>query len=242
MAAPSTAVLHESALIQRHRTLGELVTELRGRLGFVAQGPSANFNKANMVSFLQEAHAFVTAELGPVYSRKKTVIKLEPGSYLYDWNNDEEDEPIDPGTVISVWLNNTPEDRELMMQGISEAHRAQTERSRPFRYDTLNGQIEVFPVPDLPYDMLVEYIGGPPRFTMDDDRPGVDDRLILLYALSIGKAHFRQPDAQASLSAFNRMLSLAKGKQHQNHRYSVKRSSSGERTVEGRDGNYTFRG
>ncbi|WP_269315479.1 hypothetical protein [Oxalobacter aliiformigenes] len=29
--------------------------------------------------------------------RKKTVITLEKGSYLYDWHNDIEDENIDPG-------------------------------------------------------------------------------------------------------------------------------------------------
>ena len=93
-----------NGLTQRYRTLGELLTELKARLGFVAQGPAANNNTPLMMSFLQEAHEYVYDQLDPSPMRKKTVIALEQGSYLYDWHNDEEDENIDPGLVHSVWL------------------------------------------------------------------------------------------------------------------------------------------
>lgn len=43
---------------------------------------------------------------------------------------------------------------------------------QPVRYDTLNGQIELWPVPDRAgYGLLVEYIAGKPRFSQDTDRP-----------------------------------------------------------------------
>lgn len=136
-----------NSLIQRYKTYGELQAELKARLGFVAQGPSSNNNKAQMDSFLQEAHDYVYAQLEPIPMRKKTVISLEQGSYLYDWHNDIEDEDIDPGLVRSVWLVDG-ENRYRLVQGITERHREDTSRGQPVRYDTLNGQIELWPMPD----------------------------------------------------------------------------------------------
>lgn len=77
-----------NGLIQRYRTLGELLAELKARLGFVAQGPASNNNNPVMISFLQEAHDYVYDQLNPIPMRKKTVITLEQGSFLYDWHND----------------------------------------------------------------------------------------------------------------------------------------------------------
>lgn len=54
-----------NGLIQRHRTLGELLAELKARLGFVAQGPASNNNNPVMISFLQEAHDYVYDQLNP---------------------------------------------------------------------------------------------------------------------------------------------------------------------------------
>lgn len=221
--------------------MGELVTELRARLGFVAQGPSSNYNKQVMVSFLQEGNDYIAEELGPLTSRKKTIITLEPGSFLYDWHNDIEDEDINPGTVISIWLNRTETDRQQMRQGITEWDRSQTDRGQPCKYDTLNGQIEVLPVPDQPYNMLVEYIGSKPRFTQDSDRTAVPDRLVLLYALAVAKAHYSRPDAQAALSSFNRMMTIEKSRQHENRRYIIPTQPVNKTgAVVGSDGSYVF--
>ena len=106
-----------NSLIQRYRTYGELMTELKARLGFVAQGPSSNNNRAVMDSFLREAHEYVYDQLDPSPMRKKTVIALEQGSYLYDWHNDAEDENIDPGLVHTGW-------RRGLRSGIGKIRRA----------------------------------------------------------------------------------------------------------------------
>lgn len=229
-----------NGLSQRYKTLGELMTELKARLGFVAQGPASNNNNAVVLSFLQEGHDYVYSELDPAPARKKTVITLEPGSVLYDWHNDIEDEDIDPGTVISVWVADG-EDWYPMTQGISPLLRSETHRSMPARYDTLNGQCEVWPTPDKSYQMGVEYIAPRPRFTHSSDRPGVPDRLILLYAIAQAKAHYRHSDAQAAGAIFTNMLRIEKGKQHENRRYIVNERSQAERTVTGSDGVYRFR-
>ena len=229
-----------NSLIQRNKTLGELLTELKARLGFVAQGPASNNNNPVMLSFLREAHDYVYAKLDPTPMRKKTTIALEQGSYLYDWHNDEEDEDIDPGLVMSVWLADG-DNRYKMVQGITERHREDSSRSQPVRYDTLNGQIELWPVPDRSgYGLIIEYTAGKPRFTEMSDRTGVSDRLVLLYAIYMAQVHYRHPGYQAALSSFNSLMTLEKAKQHENRRYFCggKPERGGE--VVGSDGDYRF--
>ncbi len=228
-----------NGLSQRYRTLGELLAELKARLGFVAQGPASSNNNPVMISFLQEAHEYVYDQLNPTPMRKKTVISLEQGSTLYDWHNDEEDENIDPGLVKSLWIIDGKE-RFPLSQGISETCREDETRSMPVRYDTLNGQIELWPVPDKAYGLLVEYIASRPRFVQSSDRPGVSDRLVLLYALVSAKSHFRHPDAQSVAALFASQLRRERVKQHENRRYFLNGRYRAEKTVTGSGGDYRF--
>lgn len=230
-----------NGLTARNRTLGELLTELKSRLGFVAQGPSSGNNNPVLTSFLQEGHDYLYRKLKPTPARKKTTITLEPGSYLYDWHNDLEDEDIDPRAVNAVWLIESGDQRSRLVQGVSESDRSLTSRSAPTRYDTLNGQIELWPVPDQSYALIVEYTAPQPRFSNAADRPGVPDRLILLYAISQAKAHYRHPDAQAAGSIFADMLRQEMVDQHENRRYIVGDGAAGEETVQrGADGIHRF--
>jgi hypothetical protein len=194
-----------------------------------------------MTSFLQEAHDYVYAELHPSPMAKRTEIALEPGSTLYDWHNDIEDEDIDPGTVKALWLIRSSSERVLMEQGIDEGHRSFTTRQYPTRYDTLNGQCEVWPTPDQAYQMTIEYLALQPRFTQDADRPGVPDRLVLLYAIATAKSHYRHPDAQVAGTTFANMLRIEKVKQHENRRYIVGGRQDPFDTVQVSNGVHTFR-
>ena len=233
-----------NGLTERNRTLGELMTELRARLGFVAQGSASKSNDATIKSFLQEAHEYVFGDLEPPAMRKKATIKLEAGSFLYDWHNDEEDEPIDPGRVISVWVRTSDTIRTPLTQGITEHDRSLDDiREEPQKYDHLNGQIEVWPIPDQPYDLLVEYIADKPRFDRANDRPGVPDRLVFLYALANAKAHYRHPDAQAAATAFQNMLGREKFRQKENRRYFMDTSTtrSDAQVARTANGGYTLR-
>lgn len=227
-----------NGLSQRNRTLGELVTELKSRLGFVSQGPASNNNNPILISFLQEAHEVMYNQLNPVMMRKKTVITLERGSYLYDWHNDIEDEDIDPKLVQSLWIVNGQE-RYPLVQGISEIQRGDMNRSQPTRYETLDGQIELWPIPEKSYGLLVEYVTSQPRFSQPSDRPGISDRLVFLYALSLAKSHYRHPDSQVAVSACTNLLRLEKIRQHQNRRYFInRRHHPDQRHVSGADGIY----
>jgi hypothetical protein len=230
-----------SGLQQRYRTFGECLTELKARLGFVAQGPSSNNNNPVLTSFLQEAHDYLYEELKPTPARKKTTIELATGSYLYDWHNDTDDEDIDPGHVYAVWVIVSGDQRIKLAQGITEYDRSLTTRSHPVKYDTLNGQIELYPVPDQPYDMIIEYTAPKPDFANSADRPGVPDRLIMLYAIAQAKSHYRHPDAQAAGAIFTKMLGKEKSKSFENRRFVVGGHEVEEQTVmRGSDGSFTF--
>jgi hypothetical protein len=230
-----------NGLTHRYRTLGELLTELKARLSFVAQGPSSSNNNPVLKSFLQEGHDYLYEELKPAPARKKAAIMLETGSYLYDWHNDQDDKDIDPGHVSGLWVIVAGEQRHGLAQGIGESDRSLTSRGHPTRYDTFNGQCEVWPVPDRPYRLIVEYIAPKPKFTADNHRPGVNDRLILLYALANAKAHYRHPDAQAAGTTFSNLLRLEKAKQHEKRHYLVTGGYCGGRTVQiGEDGQHSL--
>lgn len=209
-----------NGLAARNKTLGELMTDLRARLGFVAQGSASKGNEAIIKSFLKEAHDYVYSELEMSSLRKKATIAIEPGSYLYDWNNDAEDEPIDPTRVLSMWLRVSESQRDQLRQGITEADRAmESERGQPTRYDHLNGQIELYPVPDRAYQLVIEYTADAGRFDRSSDRCGVPDRLVFQYALATAKAHYRHPDAEAPASTFKNMLAKEKMRQKEGRRF-----------------------
>ena len=234
-----------NAVTSRYRTLGELMTELRARLGFVTQGSAAKNNEVVIKSFLQEAHDFVFEKLQPQAQRKKATITLQPDSYIYDWHNDAEDEPIDPGRVLSIWIIESGNKRRQLVQGISEADRANSAiRQFPQRYDHLDGQLELYPIPGQAYQMVIEYTSDKSRFEQTGDRPSVPDRLVFLYALAVAKAHYRHPDAQPAAASFQTMLDTEKMKQKENKRFfanvgEVKLTPQVARTSDGR---YTLRG
>ncbi len=237
---------YRNPLPHRYRTYGELITELRERTGYVAQGPTANNNKSILDSFLQEAHEVVYEQLEPTPMRKKTAIVLEHGSYLYDWHNDEDDEDIDPGKVLSVWLLDGDGNRFRLHQGIPEHWREDTEsgvRGQPTHYDNLDGQIELYPIPDAdPYRLLIEYVQERPRFVRDADRPGVPDRLVFLYALYMMQGFLRDPAAQQTLQSFQAMMAKVKAKQHENRRYVINQPRETGRYVAVVGGRHILRG
>lgn len=211
-----------NALTQRNKTFGELLTELRARLGFVTQGSASKANEAVLKSFLQEAHEYVYGQLDPPALKKRSVLKLQAGSSLYDWHDDSEDENIDPGQVLSVHIKVSDTIRDPMAQGITESDRSFSSlRQQPTKYDTLNGQLEVWPTPGQVYELIIMHIAGKGRFDRASDRSSVPDRLVFLYALANAKAHYRHPDAQVPAKTFEVMLSNEKSKQKENTRYFV---------------------
>jgi hypothetical protein len=209
-----------AGLSSRYKTLGALMTELRARLGYVTQGSAAKNNDIVIKSFLQESHEYVFGELEPPAQRRKTTIKLQAGSYLYDWHDDTNDQDIDPGRVLSIWVKAGVNLSDPLRMGVTEADRSyETLREQPRQYDTLDGQLEVWPVPDRAYDLIVEFTAERGRFERASDRSSVPDRLVFLYALATAKAHYKRPDATAAATAFQNMLNREKSRQRGKRRY-----------------------
>lgn len=209
-------------LHSREKTLDQMLTELKHRLGFVSQGSGSKLNDPILKSFLQEGQEYVFHQLDAPLARKRTEIVLAPGSKLYDFHNDSEDEDIDPYLIDAVDLYETDTNLVSLRQGITEKMRSTTvERSVPERWDVLNGQLELFPIPDQSYRLVLHYRQGLNRLEQGDDRPCVPSRLVFLYALASAKAHYGHADAQTTGQIFQSELHSAKSHQHMNKRYII---------------------
>ncbi|AZY49594.1 hypothetical protein C0J09_10935 [Bordetella avium] len=186
----------------------------------IAQGPSADLNRDLLNDFLQEGQAVILEKAGASILARRCVIRLSAGSRLYDWHDDQDDVDIDPGWVGSVWVQAGDTHRDLLVQGITERQRESTSsRGLPERYDTLSGQLEVWPTPSEACDLIINYTLNETRLEQDQDRPSVPWRLLLAYAVSVGKAHYRHPDAQVAGQMFTQLLAAYTGRQHENRRY-----------------------
>ena len=211
---------YPNPLRARERTLNDLLTELKARLGFVTQGVASKLIDPLLTSFLQEGQEYVFEQLGAQYSKKRATIKLAEGSKLYDCHNDEEDEDIDPHAIDEIVVYDTPTSFTRLQQGITEWMRCDdTTPTIPERFDFLNGQIELYPTPDDEYDLVILYQQGVARFTQPGDRCTVPSRLVLLYAIASAKAHYQHQDAQTAGNIFQSALRLERQKQHDQKRY-----------------------
>lgn len=210
-------------LTDRNRTLGELMTELRARLGFVTQGGASSGNEQIIKSFLQEAHDYVFEKLQPPAIKVRTVLDVVGGSYLYDWVDDANDGArIDPGQVVSIGvLEEDGSVRNMLRQRTTDIPRRDLDTGEPTSYSTLNGQLELYPVPNANYKLQIEYLSARNRFEQQSDRPSVPDRLVFLLALANAKAHYRHPDSTAAGSMFESLLASYRAKQRENKRYFV---------------------
>lgn len=227
-------------LSRRQKTMGELLSELRSRLGFIAQGSSSMANDQILISFLQEAAEIVVADLGIPFFKRLTTIQVVKGSKLYDWHDDENDEDINPQDVRALYIADGVDQRYRLIEGITEGMRADIQQSMPSHFDRTGGQIELWPVPERDYGLVVEWDSTHYKFTEKTDRCPVSSRLIFLRALATAKAHYRMPDAQQTAASYNELLSYERGRNITDKHYSLsnKRSDGGYQVAVGADGTF----
>lgn len=199
-------------IFEKNKNLGALMTELRARLGYITSGGAASNNDQIIRSFLQEANDYCYEALEQPHYKRVAKIKMVKGERLYDYHNDDIDEEIDPGNIQRVWLGDG-ENRYALTHGIDEAIRTfHTDLGMPERWDSYDGQLEVWPPADSnDYTLVIEYEGGKRRFEQAADLPSAPPRLVFLYALAQAKAHYRQPDYQMAAAAFDRALKEERG-------------------------------
>lgn len=227
-------------LQRRQKTMGALLSELRSRLGFIAQGSSSQANDPILISFLQEAADIVVADLGIPCFKRLTAIKVVKGSKFYDWHDDENDEDINPQDVEALYIADGVDQRYRLIEGISEWMRAEIDQSMPTHFDRTNGQIELYPIPEREYGLVIEWNSTHFKFSEKTDRCPVNSRLIFLRALATAKAHYRMPDAQSVAASYNELLSYERGNNVTLKRYNLRADKSSEEyfVTSGTDGTF----
>lgn len=200
------------------QTFATMLRTLRSRCGLNA----TLGNTPALEDILTEANDYVFEQLDDGLPMTST-ITLEEGVFEYLWDSDES-EPIARGSVQSVWIEQGDSERVPLPQGIHHAMRADQDlRAIPERYDSryVDGlfTLEVWPTPDQTYRLFIDHNRVLNRFTQPDDMPSAPSRLVLGYAIALGKAHYGKADATTAGQSFKTMLYKAKAAQKENRRY-----------------------
>ena len=199
------------------QTFAQMLATLRVRCGLNATlGATPALN-----DILTEANEYVFQQLDDGYPDTSTIALLA-SDYEYPWVNSDS-VPIARGSVQSVWIEQGSSDRVPLLQGITQAHLAYAETSIPQRYDSKFiddvWSLMVWPTPDQAYTLYIEHNRVLARFSEVGDYPSSDYRLVLGYAIALGKAHYGKPDADTVGQSFKTMLNKAKIAQREERRY-----------------------
>lgn len=205
------------------KTFADMLQELRSRCKLHATIGAT----PALESILTEANDYVFDQLDNGLPWRSTLALLANQSE-YPFVTDE-GLPVARGSVQSVWVEQGDSIRVPLPQGISHAQRAMTDlRTVPERYDTTMtggvsdaGQftIEVWPTPDQAYTLYVDHNRVLSRFSAAGDVPCAPYRLVMSYAIAMGKAHLGQADAETAGQAFKTSLAREKEKQRENRRF-----------------------
>lgn len=223
------------------QTFGAMLQLLRVRCGLHATIGAT----PALSDILTEAHEYVYEQLDDGFPITDT-ITLAPNVATYPWVADVDSVPIARGSVQEVWIEQGSQDRVPLLQGISHAQRAFTDmRAIPQHYDSrwvgdpAVWTLEVWPTPDQAYTVYVDHTRVLTKFNDTADVPSAPYRLVLMYAIAMGKAHYKRSDAEVAGQAFKVSLSKAKYQQKENRRF-VPPTAYGERRprVVGTAGNF----
>jgi len=174
---------------------------------------------------LTEAHEYVYQQLDDGYPVTST-LTLAANTPTYPSTSDD-GVPIARGSIQTLWIEQGSTERHELPQGITHAMRAETGmRAIPEAWDSRFAgtddavwTMEFWPTPDQAYTVYIDHQRVLTRFSEDADLPAVDGRLVLGYAIAMGKAHYGKPDAEVAGQAFKTMLYSAKVAAKENRRF-----------------------
>ena len=182
-------------------TLADLRGYLQSRCGFGNQGPPSLLERSNYDGILEQSQEQIWDELQLQQKHDTVDLAFVTGQTLYDWPDDVAPEWLTRIQVFyaSVW--------QTLYRGIESHHDTfvTTGASYPQRFDFKADQLEIWPEPESDYTGRIEFYPRLGRLTQDADRATVPPRLLRALSLYYAKAHYRQPDAEAHLAAYERM-------------------------------------
>lgn len=192
------------------KTLDELRTSLATSLGFGAMAGTISLQIPILTQFLQQAQSQLWHDLRHLNSLDRRVERvLGANQAVLDMPED-----LDVGMLRGVYVKDGTRWVKLF-HGLPDEY-DESYQAMPTRYG-INArhnhdymQVEFYPVPLEPVPVRMAYKAHPRRFTQNDDRASVPSDLLLVLAVAMGKAHYRQPDVQMHTSRFENMLRSVK--------------------------------
>lgn len=192
-----------------YKTLGELRSELRARLGFSAAGAAAGVNQEIINSFLSTAQVklYWTHDWARLRRYEDKTVGLN--QYLIDYPATANPERI---KAISIKDIESGVFTPPIKKGIPpQLYTTQANTTRPARWEPYD-QIEFWPKADKVYTARIFFVKNLDAFTQDAHRTTVDDGNVFLVALADAKAHYRQPDAKQYVEQAEALLNRLKAK------------------------------
>lgn len=188
-----------------YRSLEDMRAELQVRLGFGAFGGAPGVNRSMLDSFLRSAQDELYWQGSWAEIRSREDLSLGAGATLLNYPSD-----CNPQRIEAIYVQNGTT-WQPVIEGIDkELYTTVDSPSYPCRYERLD-QIEFWPESDQAYTVRVWYYKNLLRFTQDADVATLNDSIIFARALAMAKAHYRQPDAEASNTSASTMINGAKG-------------------------------
>lgn len=182
------------------RTLGEIRSDIQGRLGFGMAGQSGVVNSGLIDSMIRDGQEQLYEQFD--WLEMKAVDERLTGSdqQYYDYPTD-----CNIDRIIGMWIKvggiYVP-----LNEGISFADRSSPASNVPQKYERRE-QFELWPVPATNgYTIRTEYIKTLAPLVNNGDRVSLPPGIVYLHALANAKAHYRQPDAQTYASQLDALL------------------------------------
>jgi hypothetical protein len=194
-------------MARTYRTLQELREQTRAACGFGASGAVAGANQLLIDQKLQLAQTVLYNSHDWAHLRRYETKTIGMHQTLVDYPATADQDRIKAISVFrgDVWSRPLP-------RGIQpEWYTTQLNYSWPQRWEPYE-QIEVWPSTDQAYDLRIFFIRQCDDFTQDGDRASVDDTAVLLGAIAMAKAHYRQPDAEMYVSQWQDLLTRLKAR------------------------------
>lgn len=189
-----------------YRTLGALRTTLLARLGMGGMGASGGANIPLMNSLLTngQAQLYRTCDWRHLIDYEDKATGVTQNQYDYPTPCDRDRRVIKVESQVSGQF-------VQLREGITSAMWSTMDtQGAPQRYERF-AQILMYPKADAVYTFRVWYVRDLYPFEDDDDQATLDDEMILLHAVTNGKAHYRQPDAKLYEGQLNTLLASLRG-------------------------------
>lgn len=196
-----------------YRTLGELESELLSRLGMGAQGANGAAQPL-LRSFLRNGQTqlywaqdwkhlidYADKELGVDQNR---LDYPTAGTMNQAFGCTRDRRILRVETVYNGQWRRIPE-------GIrTEDWSKMSVKSYPVRCERY-AQLLLYPIANQVYTIRFWYVADLAPFTQAGDRASLDDEMILLHAVTNGKAHYRHPDAKLYEGQLSSLMASLRG-------------------------------